>query len=77
MDATKNEVMSVPIQGFPTLYLYPATTEEGAKKGPGVKYEGERSFDDLQAFIELHGTNVPSENFRKASAGGGDDHSEL
>jgi len=63
MDGTLNEVSSVQVQGFPTLYFYPAT-EDGSKKGPGIKYEGAREFEDLQAFVELHGTNVPSDSFR-------------
>jgi len=73
IDATTNEVPWVPIEGFPTLYIYPAT-ENGAKKGPGVQYLGERSYEDLLLFAQRHGTNIPPETFQKTPK---DDHSEL
>eukprot|EP01101_Sappina_pedata_P013224 TRINITY_DN94_c0_g1_i1.p2 TRINITY_DN94_c0_g1~~TRINITY_DN94_c0_g1_i1.p2 ORF type:complete len:502 (+),score=275.24 TRINITY_DN94_c0_g1_i1:39-1508(+) len=53
IDSTKNEVDGVHIEGFPTLILYPA----GADAEP-VKYDGAREYDDIRAFVELHGVNV-------------------
>jgi len=66
MDASQNEVASVAMQGFPTLYIYPATQDGTGKKGPGIQYLGERSYEDLQLFVERHGVNIPKETFHKA-----------
>eukprot|EP00475_Leptophrys_vorax_P001451 TRINITY_DN10792_c0_g1_i1.p1 TRINITY_DN10792_c0_g1~~TRINITY_DN10792_c0_g1_i1.p1 ORF type:complete len:480 (-),score=169.75 TRINITY_DN10792_c0_g1_i1:63-1502(-) len=53
VDATANDVPE-RIEGFPTLIMYP---KGGASP---VKYEGDRSFDDLKSFLQ---TYVPeSEN---------------
>jgi len=51
MDSTQNDVASVKIAGFPTIFLYPAGSAP-------IKYEGPREYDDLKAFVELHGVGV-------------------
>jgi protein disulfide-isomerase A1 len=76
-DATVNDAPGVMIQGFPTLVLYPATEDGTGKKGPGIKYEGAREFEDMQAFVELHGLNVPSFNFKTKDDDDDEDHNEL
>jgi protein disulfide-isomerase A1 len=48
VDATANDVPA-QVQGFPTLIMYP----KGAKNAP-VKYEGDRSFDDLKSFLNKY-----------------------
>jgi len=75
-DATANDAPGVGIQGFPTLVLYPATEDGTGRKGPGIRYEGAREFEDLQAFVELHGLNVPSHNFKTQDDEDGN-HDEL
>jgi len=51
IDATENDTPNagVEIQGFPTLYFYPA----GAKTKP-IAYEGARSVEDLISFVQKH-----------------------
>lgn len=49
IDATANDVPD-PIQGFPTIKLFPA----GSKDAP-VEYSGSRSIEDLAEFIKTKG----------------------
>jgi protein disulfide-isomerase A1 len=51
IDATENDTPNsgVQIQGFPTLYLYPA----GQKNNP-ILYEGSRTVADMTDFIKKH-----------------------
>jgi len=50
MDATANDVdQSFGIQGFPTLLLFP----RGNKSQP-VRYEGDRSLEDMKTFVQTH-----------------------
>jgi len=48
MDATANEVVGVKVSSYPTLYYYSAGKKTG---NSGKKYEGEREYDDLKAWI--------------------------
>jgi protein disulfide-isomerase A1 len=59
-DSTTNDAAGVQISGFPTLVFYPATEDGTGKKGPGIKFEGDREVKDLLAFVALHGVNVPA-----------------
>ena len=53
IDATANESPeSYMVQGFPTIYFAPA---KGDKTNP-IRYEGDRSQDDLVKFIKEHAT---------------------
>ena len=53
MDATANESPeSYAPQGFPTIYFAPA---KGDKSTP-IKYEGDRSQDDVVKFLKEHAT---------------------
>jgi len=51
LDATANDNPSVAIQGFPTIYLFPA----GDNKTP-IQYNGDRTFESFVSFIEEHTT---------------------
>ncbi|EFJ34965.1 hypothetical protein SELMODRAFT_142613 [Selaginella moellendorffii] len=53
LDATANDIEdeTFDVQGFPTLYLY-----TGAKQA--VKYEGDRSKEDLISFVDKHRTSA-------------------
>ena len=51
IDATANDVPE-PIQGFPTIKLYPA----GNKSSP-IDYSGDRSIEDLAKFIKENGAH--------------------
>merc|ERR1711879_1008268 len=58
IDATSNEV-DAPVEGFPTLLLYPGGPM--AKKKKFVKFEGNRDDrDDLVEFIEDHAFTLES-----------------
>ena len=50
IDATENDTPNagVEVQGFPTLYFYPA-----GKKAP-IAYEGDRTAADMIAFVKKH-----------------------
>jgi len=49
MDATANDNTVVQVQGYPTIFLFPA----GAKDSP-ITYEGERDLAGFVDFIESH-----------------------
>lgn len=52
IDSTANDSPdSFQASGFPTIYFAPATDKENP-----IKYEGDRSIDDLAKFIEKHAT---------------------
>jgi len=48
IDSTANDNPSVAVQGFPTLYFFPA-----GDKTP-IEYEGDRTFESLVSFVEEH-----------------------
>jgi len=51
-DATANDVpvSDIKVQGFPTLYFFPADNKKG------ITYEGDRSLKDLLDFVSTHTT---------------------
>jgi len=55
IDATANDV-PVKIEGFPTLYMFPAE-----KNAEPIKFEGTRDIDDLSDFIEEYAHAVKPE----------------
>jgi len=72
LDATENDTPNsgVEVQGFPTLYFYPA----GSKKAP-IAYEGSRSVEDLTTFIKKHAVAAKDlvGNVNASAAAAGDD----
>jgi protein disulfide-isomerase A1 len=80
MDATANDLpLDVPfqLQGFPTLKLIKATTNEI------VDYEGDRSLESLTAFLKenaVHGEDVvvvESQDTQETEEEEEDEHDEL
>jgi len=56
IDATANDVpMKYNIRGFPTLKFFPA------KDKTPIDYEGDRTLEDMQKFVERHSTNFKDE----------------
>jgi len=55
MDATANEVSEPQVQGFPTIYFFPA--DDNTK---GVSYDGDRDVDGFVKFIEKNRKSSPS-----------------
>ena len=70
LDATANDysLSGVKVEGFPTLYFFPA----GAKAEP-VLYSGARDAAALEAFLRKEGSTTPKEAAAADAAEGGDD----
>lgn len=70
IDHSKNDVeTSIPIEGYPTLLLYPANGEIDEKTGLRIPvvYNGPREFDNFIEFIkEEGGLKVDGTEFKKA-----------
>lgn len=56
LDATLNDVPGVDIQGFPTIFFYPAN----AKANP-IQYRGDRTAEAMAEFIEENGSTFNQE----------------
>jgi len=54
-DGTTNEVQGVAIQGFPTLFFYPAGGSSS------IPYQGERNFKSLKEFVEKNSVGLNRE----------------
>jgi len=52
INAEANEVENVVVEGFPTLRLYPAT-----KKNSPIEYTGERTSEDIEAWLAKEATH--------------------
>ncbi|AQZ18915.1 PDI1 (YCL043C) and EUG1 (YDR518W) [Zygosaccharomyces parabailii] len=50
IDATENDVPGVPLEGYPTVFLYPA-----GKNAEPVLFDQPRTLESLLAFIQKHG----------------------
>lgn len=70
IDHSKNDVeTSVPIEGYPTIFLYPANGEIDEKTGlrQPIVYSGQRDLDGFIGFIkESGGLGVDGSEFKKA-----------
>ena len=61
MDTTTNEVDGLELEGFPTLKLY----LKGNKSQP-LEFDGERTIDDLKAYLKEHSTTY--QNYIKSKS---------
>ena len=59
MDGTANEVdfAGFAVQGFPTIFFFPATKDGAAKEA--VEYKGGRDFSAFVAFLNKEATHAP------------------
>ena len=62
IDATRNEVPNVSISGYPTIVLFNSVPERvELDRRPSVRYEGDRSVEDLIQFLHANAINQFSE----------------
>ena len=61
MDTTSNEVEGVELEGFPTLKLY-----LNGKKTTPLEFDGDRTPEDLKAYLKEHSTAY--QNYLKSKA---------
>ncbi|KAL6056824.1 protein disulfide-isomerase precursor [Balamuthia mandrillaris] len=57
IDATANDNPVVQIEGFPTIFLFPATAEPNSH----IKYQGGRSLEDFKAWLQENAFTLKGE----------------
>lgn len=73
MDSTENEVADVAIQSFPTIKLFPKGADAAV-----IDFEGDRTFDDMSAFLAEHTGKTAADVDADGTGGGdGEKHEEL
>ena len=78
LDATANDYSfdGVKVEGFPTIYFFPAAAP-GDKKGAPMLYSGNRDEDAFEAFLKTNARTVPKAGGDGDAASDGDEAAEL